>query len=109
VCASAFLPLFIATLFWKRANKVGAIVGMLSGLAAWAVWTLLFHEKESAALGICSALFGKPSLVTGTILAVIDPIVIALPLSAIVLVTATVATNRSREREPGLAPSRSRG
>ena len=27
MCAAAFLPLFVAALFWKRATKAGAITG----------------------------------------------------------------------------------
>jgi SSS family solute:Na+ symporter len=37
-------------------------------------------------------LFGKTSLVAGSIWAVVDPIVIALPISAIVTVVASLAT-----------------
>ncbi len=51
MCAAAFLPVFVAALFWKRANRAGAIAGMLAGFASWALWVLLVHEKEAAALG----------------------------------------------------------
>jgi cation/acetate symporter len=32
LAASAFLPALVCGVFWKRANKAGAIIGMLSGL-----------------------------------------------------------------------------
>jgi SSS family solute:Na+ symporter len=92
MCAAAFLPLFVAALFWKRATTAGAIAGMLAGTASWALWVLLVHEKESAALGLSQLLFGRPSILSGTTWAVVDPIVIALPLSAAVTVLASLAT-----------------
>jgi solute:Na+ symporter, SSS family len=92
MCAASFLPLFVAALFWKRATKVGGIAGMLSGTTAWIVWTLLFHEKEAAVFGIAKAIAGRPSLVSGTVWAVVDPLVIALPISALVTVVASLAT-----------------
>jgi SSS family solute:Na+ symporter len=94
MCAATFLPTFVAALFWKRTGKAAAIAGMVTGLTAWAVWALLFHEKESAAIGLAAALFGKGSLVAGTVWAVVDPIVIALPLSSIVTIVATLATSK---------------
>ncbi|MDZ7725144.1 MAG: hypothetical protein U5R06_20590 [candidate division KSB1 bacterium] len=44
------------------------------------------HIKESAPLLLCNALFGKDSLVQGSIWQVVDPLVIALPVAVIVLV-----------------------
>ena len=67
MCAAAFLPLFVAALFWKRATKAGAIAGMLAGTVAWAGWVLLVHEKESAALGLARLLFGEAEPGAGTI------------------------------------------
>jgi SSS family solute:Na+ symporter len=101
MCAAAFLPLFAAALFWKRATRFGAIAGMLAGTFSWASWVLLFHEKESAALGVAQLLFGKTSLVTGTSWAWVDPVVMALPISAAVTVLVTPLTRpdpRAAER-----------
>ncbi len=98
MCAATFLPLFVAALFWRRATRAGAIAGMLSGFGAWAGWVLFFHEKESAALGLCQWLFATPTLVKGTIWTVVDPIVIALPVSAAVTVVASLLTKLSDEQ-----------
>ncbi len=92
MCAAVFLPAYISALFWKRATLAGVISGMLTGFFAWGLWVLFVHEKESAALGLCMALFGKTSLAAGTKWAVVDPLVIALPLSAIVTVVVSLAT-----------------
>jgi solute:Na+ symporter, SSS family len=88
MCASAFLPMFVAALFWPRATRSGVIAGMLVGLTVWAGWVLFFHEKEAVALGLCAALFGRPSLVSGSVWAVVDPLVLALPASSLVTVVA---------------------
>ncbi len=92
MCAAVFLPAFLSALFWRRATRPGVIAGMLSGFAAWGLWVLFVHEKESAALGLCQALFGQASLATGTTWAFVDPLIIALPISALVTVIACLAT-----------------
>ena len=97
MCAAAFLPVFVAALFWKRANRAGAVAGMLAGFASWALWVLLVHEREAAALGLAGLLSGKPSLLSGTTWAVVDPIVVALPISALVTAVVTLVTPPQRD------------
>jgi SSS family solute:Na+ symporter len=92
MCAAVFLPAYVSALFWKRATLPGIISGMVTGLLAWGLWVLFVHEKESAALGVCMAVFGKTSLAAGTKWAVVDPLIVALPLSAIVTVAVSLAT-----------------
>ncbi len=80
LCASTFLPAFVGGLFWKGMTRAGAIASIIVGFSATAGWTIFVHEKESAALGICKFIFGKPTL--GTLpYTVVDPIIVALPLS----------------------------
>jgi solute:Na+ symporter, SSS family len=50
--------------------------------------TLFIHTKESAPLSLCNALFGKASLALGTKWEVVDPLVVALPVSALVTLIA---------------------
>ena len=90
MCAASFLPAFVSALFWPRATRAGVVAGMLAGFLGWATWVLLVHERESAALGVAKALLGRPSLASGTTWAVVDPIVIALPLSALVTVAVSL-------------------
>ena len=92
MCAATFLPAYLSALFWRRATRSGVIAWMLFGIASWAGWVFFFHERESAALGFCSALFGKTSLVAGTTWAAVDPIVIALPISALVTLVGCLLT-----------------
>jgi len=89
LCASIFLPSFIGGLFWRRVTTTGAISSMLTGFVASSFWLLFVHFKEAKALGLCKALFGTHSLIGGKI-AFVDALVIALPLSAIVLIVVSL-------------------
>jgi SSS family solute:Na+ symporter len=94
--AAVFLPAYTAALFWPRATKAGAIAGMLVGLVVWGAWVLFFHEKESAALGLCLALFGKSSLVAGSMWRVVDPIILALPASSLTTIAVSLIERRAQ-------------
>ncbi|WP_031515049.1 sodium:solute symporter family protein [Desulfofalx alkaliphila] len=91
ICAASFLPAYTAALFWPRATKAGAIASMVSGFAVSILLMVFVHAKESTALGICMYLFGKPYLLPFP-WNFLDPIVISLPLSALVLVTVSLLT-----------------
>ncbi len=99
LCASAFLPAFLGALFWKRATKAGAIASMLVGALITAFWLLLVKTKEAAALGVVFQVtgdVGKPSILHGVgNWHVVDPIVVALPISIIVLVVVSLITKKS--------------
>ena len=42
--ASAFTPVVLCSLFWKRTTKAGAVAGMIGGFVATVVWTVVFKE-----------------------------------------------------------------
>lgn len=42
--ASAFTPVVLCSLFWKRTTRVGAIAGMLAGFLTAISWVLFFKE-----------------------------------------------------------------
>ncbi len=96
LCASTFLPAFVAALYWKRATKQGVIAGMLTGFFTSMFWYVFVHKKEAAALGICEALFGKTTLL-GMPWMFIDPLIVALPLAALVTVVVSLATKPMSE------------
>jgi len=81
---------------------------MLTGLAVWGVWVLFFHEKESAALGLCLRLFGQASIVSGTRWTVVDPIVIALPISSLVTVIGSLVTKPDVKAKAKVQPREER-
>ena len=91
LCAAAFLPMYTGALFWKRMNRQGATASLLVGTFASLFWLVFVHAKEAVPLGISQALFGKATLLTGT-WTVVDPILVATPLAAIVAVVVSLMT-----------------
>jgi SSS family solute:Na+ symporter len=96
LCATAFLPMFIGSLYSRNINKTAAVSGFLAGFLVALFMTLFTHTKESALLLLCNALFGKASIVLGTKWEFVDPLVIALPVSALV----TLIANNFGKRLP---------
>lgn len=43
--ASAFTPVVLCSLFWKRTTRAGAIAGMVGGFLAAVLWVALFKER----------------------------------------------------------------
>ena len=80
ICAVAFLPLFTHALFSKRVSLIGAKMSLVSGGLVWLLWTLFVHIKESSVIGISKFIFGTDA-VLGNPWQVIDPLVIAMPVS----------------------------
>ncbi len=97
ICAAAFLPAYFSALYWKRATRAGAIASFLGGLAVSAFWLVFIHAKEAVPLGICKALFGVPTLAGSSILSQVDPIVISLPVSALLMIVVSLAGKVSNE------------
>ncbi|NDV58422.1 sodium:solute symporter family protein [Bacteroides sp. 519] len=98
VCASAFLPSYFCALYWKKANRKGALASMWVGTLASIFCLIFLHEKESAALGVCKALFGKDVLIEAYPFPMIDPIVFALPLSIITIIIVSLLTNNKKAK-----------
>ncbi|MCF6357865.1 MAG: sodium:solute symporter family protein [Draconibacterium sp.] len=101
ISAATFLPVYFAALYWKRATKKAATWSIVSGIAASAFALTFLHVKESAPLGICDAIFGQPTLATKFPWMIIDPILIAMPISIIVLVVITFFTKKISEEHLG--------
>ncbi|WML67111.1 MAG: Cation/acetate symporter ActP [Methanoregula sp. SKADARSKE-2] len=89
LCAAAFLPAFAVGVYAKVPSTKAALCSMVSGAAAWFLWTAFVHAAEAKPLGLCQAIFGKTSLL-GLPWSVMDPIVIALPISFIVMIVMQV-------------------
>ncbi|MEY8688618.1 MAG: VC_2705 family sodium/solute symporter [Leptothrix sp. (in: b-proteobacteria)] len=51
LAASAFFPALLLGIFWRRANRTGAVLGMLSGLAVCITYMLRTHPLVPALLG----------------------------------------------------------
>ncbi|MCC7553766.1 MAG: sodium:solute symporter family protein [Methanobacteriaceae archaeon] len=92
ICAAAFLPVFIAALFWKRTSKEGAIAGILSGTIVSIFWLIFVFNKTAEGLGVCQFLFGQPYLISSYPWPFIDVILIAVPISAIFTIVVSLLT-----------------
>lgn len=91
LCASAFLPMYIAALYWPRASKAGVIAGMVTGSAIFILSVLFVHQKEAVIFGVSQLLFGKPYLF-GFPWNTIDPMVLSLPVGFVVTVLVSLVT-----------------
>ncbi len=95
LCASAFLPAFIGGLYFRGVTRAAVKASMVTGFAVTTLWVVFIKDAEAQALGICHALFGKTSLLaTSPNWPVLDPLVVALPLSLVVLVVVSLFTKR---------------
>lgn len=93
LCASTFLPAFVGGLYSRRVTRTGAKASMIVGFGVTAFWLLFVKESESRALGVCEMVFGRNSLLEGRHnWPVVDPLIVALPLSLIALVAGSLVT-----------------
>ena len=95
ICAAAFLPVYIGALFVRRLSRKAAVSSILTGSLASFFWIFFVHGKNATTIGLCKLLFGKPHLFVDTALAklaMVDAVVIAVPLSALVLLVAGLLT-----------------
>jgi len=99
LCACAFLPAFAVGVYAKAPSTKAALYSMVTGAVVWFVWTAFFHAVEAKPLGLCQALFGKVTLL-GAPWTAVDPIVIALPISLIVMVVMQLQAGKA---EPAAA------
>ena len=84
LCAAAFLPAYISALYIRNIPTKAIIAGIITGFTVGIIWIFFIHEKEASSLQLCQLIFGKPSIVKETALAklaMVDPIIIALPAS----------------------------
>lgn len=94
LCLAAFLPMYIGALYSRKMTRPAAIAGMVSGFSSSLLWMLFFHAKEATIIGLCNALFGVTTLGSGSMLDVVDPLVIALPVSIIVTIIVQLVSKK---------------
>jgi cation/acetate symporter len=86
IAGSTFFPALVAGVFWRRANRTGALAGMLTGLSVCLAYLLLTHPGLRALLG----LQGETALLWG-----IQPAsagVFGVPAGALALVVVSLLT-----------------
>jgi cation/acetate symporter len=89
VAASANLPALVMLLFWKRTTKQGIVASVVVGMVSSLAWLLLSDEAFANVYGLDAKQavvpFNQPGLVT-------------IPLSFLVLIFVSLATNRGDDR-----------
>jgi solute:Na+ symporter, SSS family len=92
VSAATFIPAYIGGLYWKGATKSGAIASVVTGFIVSLFALLFMHQQEAVAVGLCNALFGRATLISSFPWPFVDPLLLALPLSTIVLIVVSKVT-----------------
>ena len=96
LCGATFIPSYLFALYWRRGTKTGAKASILCGFFISLFWMLLVHENESKAIGLCRSIFHHDTLL-GLPWKMIDPQIIALPISLIVFVLISLITSPVKE------------
>ncbi len=94
---AAFLPVYVAALFFKSIPKAAVKSAMIAGSIAWFFWTFFVHSNASY-MQICKLLTGKASIVLGTSLekfSMVGTTFIALPVSTIVMLIIWLAYTKT--------------
>ncbi|MCK9151244.1 sodium:solute symporter family protein [Methanobacterium alcaliphilum] len=92
--AVAFLSMYVCALFWKGSTKLGVISGMVTGTLITLFWLLFVFKKSAGALGISQAIVGSPTLITAAPWPAMDPIVIGLPIAAVITIVVSLLTKK---------------
>lgn len=96
ICAATFLPAYFCSLYWKRTTRQAALWSMIAGFSTGLFALVFMHKSESAVLGIAKALFGREVLIAKMPWPVLDPMVIALPVSIIVIIAVTLLSKKQK-------------
>ncbi|MCQ2962337.1 MAG: sodium:solute symporter family protein [archaeon] len=98
LCAAAFLPVYCAALFWKRATKQGALASFFAGTLTSLFLLVFVFKKTATGLGICKFIFGVDMLINTMPWYTIDVMIFAIPVSTIVLIAVSLLTQPMDEK-----------
>lgn len=86
--AVALLPAYFHALYSKRPCKKAAITSIAGGTIVYLFFALFVNSGMSIFLPICKLITGNTVLFPDSIIAFLDPLVVALPVSIILMVVA---------------------
>jgi solute:Na+ symporter, SSS family len=102
LCASAFLPMYIGGLFWKRMTRAGAISSLCSGFGVSFFW-LMFVQQPKYPLPalLAQAIFNEPTIWSNATFGIqwnwVEALFVALPVSTVVAVVVSLITRPEPE------------
>ena len=101
LCGAAFLPMFVGALYSKKMTKTAAVSGMVAGFSASVLWMIFFHAKEAMVFKLVNALSGgaQDVVAPNVIVANLDPLFVALPISIIVTIIVQAASKKKLSEE----------
>ena len=101
LCGAAFLPMFVGALYSKKMTKTAAVSGMVAGFSASVLWMIFFHAKEAMVFKLVNALTGgaQDVVAPNVIVANLDPLFVALPISIIVTLIVQAASKKKLSEE----------
>lgn len=94
ICAATFLPAYAGAIFWKRTTAPAVWASIIAGLFTSMFCLTFLHHSESAALGICKFISGRSELIQTFPWPYVDPILIGLPVSLLVLVMVSLFSGK---------------
>lgn len=83
--AAALLPAYFHAMYSKNPNRKAAIASISAGTVSYLFFALFINSGTSIFLPICKMLTGNSVLFPGSTIASVDPLVISLPLSIVVM------------------------
>ena len=93
IAGSTFFPALVAGVFWRRANRAGALAGMLTGLVVCMIYLVIAHPGARALIGLP----GPATLIWG-----IQPAsagLFGVPAGALALVLFSLLTREGSQRD----------
>lgn len=94
VTAAALLPAYFYSLYSKRPMKKAAVSSICVGTVTYMFIALFLNTGLSIFMPVCQWITGSKVLFPDSIIASIDPLIIALPLSALTLVAFALVHNK---------------
>lgn len=94
LCAAGFLPVYVFGLFWRKVTTKGAALGMVAGTLVYVFSMLFTYGRMTTIFGLSRQIFGQVTIVNFPF-NVIDPLVYALPVSFVVTIVVSLATQSS--------------
>lgn len=101
--AAALLPAYFHALYSKNPDRKAAIASITAGTLSYLFLALFVNTGTSVFLPVCKLLTGDAVIFPDSIWASIDPLVVSLPLSIVVMVVSLAISKRSSRNSSVLA------